>query len=225
MVNQTDKAGRRGNYSGRKPPGGTLCAHPSGGGGGGDRKYAGYDCEEGAGCHSGQSTGATSGHDLIRCTVRGSPTPPRNHCGPRTGLRSVSERVGPEPSTSTTRCVIGRCPGRSTVTMSPTRTESAETCRTSAAEPAGIVGPIDPVRNRTTLTCKQKPPTASTVHTVPRMAATVNSVSPVRSPTRPEARRVIRCRTERPDKMEPRAVRKRSRRGKNVFLTVTGRFR
>ena len=44
--------------------------------------------------------------------------------------------------------MIGSFPGRSTVITSPTLISAAGICRTIAAEPAGMVGDIDPVLKR-----------------------------------------------------------------------------
>ena len=54
--------------------------------------------------------------------------------------------VGPG-ETPVIRCVIGSSPARSTVVTSPTARSDAGTLCTSATEPAGMVGDIDPVLN------------------------------------------------------------------------------
>jgi hypothetical protein len=45
------------------------------------------------------------------------------------------------------RCVMGSSPARSTVVTSPTDSVDAATLCTSATEPAGIVGDMEPVLN------------------------------------------------------------------------------
>jgi hypothetical protein len=91
----------------------------------------------------------------------------------------VMVRAAPSAgATDVTRCVTGRAPGRSTVTTSPTAISAAGISRTTASEPAGMVGLIDPVLNMMSVMLKNAASSTRTMQTTPPMAARVSSASP-----------------------------------------------
>ncbi len=73
--------------------------------------------------------------------------------------------------------VTGNCPGRSTVTTSPIRTSDAGTSRTTASDPAGIAGDIEPVLNMMSVMWKRTAASVRRMQIAPPIAARLSNVS------------------------------------------------